>query len=71
MMRNSLLLYRYLLILIQIFRYTPEDMNHAVDLVNDGYAVARAAEIAGVPRVTLVDRQGFYIWFCYQYRYGT
>jgi hypothetical protein len=37
-------------------RYTPEDMEHAVKLVNDGYAVARAAEIAGVPRITLVDR---------------
>jgi hypothetical protein len=48
---------------VKISRYTPDDMKRAVELVKDGYAVARAAEIAGVPRITLVDRQGFTLYF--------
>jgi hypothetical protein len=44
---------------VKISRYTPDDMKRAVELVKDGYAVARAVEIAGVPRITLVNRQGF------------
>jgi transposase-like protein len=38
-------------------RYTPEDMQEAVDLVkNEGYSVARAAVACNVPRITLLDR---------------
>jgi hypothetical protein len=44
--------------MVKIYRYTTEDMERAVNLVNEGYAVARAAEIAGVPRITLHDRYG-------------
>lgn len=38
-------------------RYTAADMERAVDMVQrEEYAVARAAEMCGVPRVTLIDR---------------
>jgi transposase-like protein len=38
-------------------RYTPADMERAISMVQqEDYAVARAAEICGVPRVTLIDR---------------
>lgn len=39
-----------------ILRYTKADMERALNMVQaEGYAVARAAEECGVPRVTLLD----------------